>query len=207
MGPSLTIPTATSSKLDTEKWSAGLTAVVLAQPGPWVVGSLVRQLWSFAGNDHHPDVNQLLIQPFVNYNFGDGWYAVSSPVLTANWDADRDNRWTVPLGGGFGKLFHLAGQPINAQLQVFGMSSAPNSAPIGRCAFRSSSCFRSEPKRSTDRCCAADGRSVIETARDEAPPVSRPSASPSKASHGLPTLTGCRDRQSRLSPCVSFSIA
>ena len=62
VGPSLTIPTATSDNIGTEKWSAGPAAVALAQPGPWVVGSLVRQLWSFAG-DGDQDVSQLLIQP------------------------------------------------------------------------------------------------------------------------------------------------
>ena len=37
-------------------------------PGHWVVGMLVRQLWSFAGDGDRQDVNQTLIQPFVNYN-------------------------------------------------------------------------------------------------------------------------------------------
>jgi hypothetical protein len=44
-------------------------------------------------------VSQLLIpQPFVNYNVADGWYLVSSPIIAANWEADSDDTWTVPLG-------------------------------------------------------------------------------------------------------------
>ena len=31
---------------------------------------------------------------------GDGWYLVSSPIVTANWEANSDNRWTVPVDGG-----------------------------------------------------------------------------------------------------------
>jgi hypothetical protein len=116
IGPSLTLPTATDENIGSEKWSAGPAAVVLAQPGPWVVGSLVRQLWSFAGDSDRQDVSQLLIQPFVNYNMADGWYLVSAPVITANWEADSDDRWTVPIGGGFGKIFKIGDQPINAQL-------------------------------------------------------------------------------------------
>ena len=119
IGPSLTIPTATDNMIGSEKWSAGPAAVALAQPGPWVVGSLVRQLWSFAGDGDRRDVSQLLIQPFVNYNMNAGWYLVSAPIITANWKAGSDDTWTVPLGGGFGRIFKIGKQPINAQAQGF----------------------------------------------------------------------------------------
>ena len=91
IGPSLTVPSATDENIGSEKWSAGPAAVALAQPGPWVIGSLVRQLWSFAGDSDRQDVSQLLIQPFVNYNMADGWYLSSSPIITANWEADSDD--------------------------------------------------------------------------------------------------------------------
>ena len=64
--------------------------------GPWVFGALVQQLWSFAGDGDRQDVNQMLIQPFVNYNLPDGWYVVTAPIITADWEADSDDRWTVP---------------------------------------------------------------------------------------------------------------
>ena len=129
VGPSLTLPTATDSHIGSEKWSAGPAAVVLAQPGPWVVGGLVRQLWSFAGDSDRNNVSQLLIQPFVNYNFRDGWYVVSAPVITANWEADSDDRWTVPVGGGFGRIFRIGGQAINAQVQSFYNVESPQFGP------------------------------------------------------------------------------
>jgi hypothetical protein len=129
IGPSLTIPTATDEKIGTEKWSAGPAAVALAQPGPWVVGSLVRQLWSFAGDGDRQDVSQLLIQPFVNYNMADGWYLVSAPIITANWEADSDDTWTVPVGGGFGRIFRIGDQALNAQLQGFYNVEHPQFGP------------------------------------------------------------------------------
>jgi hypothetical protein len=107
IGPSISFPSATDEKLGTEKWSAGPSAVVVAQPGPFVLGGLVRQLWSFAGDDDRQDVSQMLIQPFVNYNLPEGWFLVSAPVITANWEADSDERWLVPLGGG-GRVFKIA---------------------------------------------------------------------------------------------------
>ena len=119
VGPSLTIPTATDELIGTRKWSAGPAGVVLFMPKPWVFGTLVRQLVSFAGNDDRKDVSQLLIQPFVNYNLPDGWYVVSSPVITNNWEGASGERWNVPIGGGGGRLFKIGKLPINAQTQAF----------------------------------------------------------------------------------------
>jgi hypothetical protein len=97
----------------------GPGAVALVMPKPWVIGILGRQLWSVAGPGSRKDVNQLLLQPFVNYNLPGGWYLVSSPIITADWTAASGNRWNVPVGGGFGKIFRIGLQPMNASLQAF----------------------------------------------------------------------------------------
>lgn len=129
IGPSLTLRTATDKELGSEKWSAGPAAVALAMPKSFVVGSLVRQLWSFAGADERKNVSQLLIQPFVNYNRPGGWYLVSAPIITANWKGKSGQRWTVPVGGGMGKIFHIGKQPINAQFQSFYNVEKPKNGP------------------------------------------------------------------------------
>lgn len=129
IGPSFTFPTATNRKLGSEKWSAGPAAVALAQPGPWVIGTLVRQLWSYAGDNDREDVSQLLVQPFVNYNMEGGWYLVSSPIITANWEASNDDAWTVPVGGGMGRIFKLGDQAMNAQVQGFYNVERPEVGP------------------------------------------------------------------------------
>src|SRR6516164_5753268 len=98
-------------------------------PKPWVIGALVRQLFSIAGPQGRSDVNQTLIQPFINYNLPEGWYLVSSPIITANWSAPSSQRWTVPIGGGGGKILKIGDQPINAQLQAFHYVARPNAGP------------------------------------------------------------------------------
>ena len=75
------------------------------------------------------DVNQTLIQPFVNYNLPGGWYAVSAPIITANWEADSDDTWTVPVGGGMGRIFHIGGQAMNASAQAFYNVESPQYGP------------------------------------------------------------------------------
>lgn len=119
IGPSITLPTATSTEIGSGKLSAGPGAVALVMPKPWVIGILGRQLWSVAGPSSRKDVNQLLLQPFVNYNLPGGWYLVSSPIVTADWTATSGNRWNVPVGGGIGKIFRIGSQPMNASLQAF----------------------------------------------------------------------------------------
>lgn len=102
-GPAFLIPTATASTLGQGKFGIGPSVVAVYSKGPWVVGALANNIWSVAGSEGRPDVSQMLVQPFVNYNLPGGWCITSSPIITANWEADSSNTWTVPLGGGFGR--------------------------------------------------------------------------------------------------------
>jgi len=121
VGGVLQPPTATDGrKLGTQKWSAGPAAVVLTMPGKWVLGALATQLWSFAGKSDREDISQTLVQPFINYNFDHGWYVSSAPIMTADWKADgNDNTFTVPVGGGGGRLIRIGKLPVNLQAQAF----------------------------------------------------------------------------------------
>ncbi len=118
VGPVFLLPTATNDILGQDKWAAGLSAVFLAMPGKWVIGSLFSNIWSVGGAGEQ-DINLFTWQPFINYNLNDGWYVMTSPILTGNWEADSDHRWTVPLGGGVGKVFKIGKQPLNAQLSLY----------------------------------------------------------------------------------------
>lgn len=119
IGPSITIPTASDDILGKEKWSAGPTAVILTMPGHWVIGGLVSQQWSFAGDSDRDHVSSFTAQYFINYNLLKGWSLKSTPTMTADWTADSGDRWTIPVGGGVGKLFKIGKQPFTAALQAF----------------------------------------------------------------------------------------
>jgi hypothetical protein len=44
----------------------------------------------------------------------------TAPVMTANWNASHQDMWTVPVGGGFGKIVKLGGKlPLNLQLTAY----------------------------------------------------------------------------------------
>jgi len=122
-GPQINIPTHTDEVLGNEHWAAGPAVVLLTMPGNWVYGALVSQAWDFAssGNDgSEEDISALTFQPFVNYNFGEGWYVVSAPVITANWEAEKSSdEWTVPVGGGVGRVFAVGKQHVNARMAYY----------------------------------------------------------------------------------------
>jgi hypothetical protein len=135
IGPSITFPTATDDQLGSDKWSAGPTAVALSQVKWGTLGMLVRHLWSFAGESNRADVNQSLIEPFLNYNLPQGWYLITDLIITANWEAPSGQRWTVPLGGGAGKLFKIGNQTMNARVEAYYNIEKPDGAPDWQWGF------------------------------------------------------------------------
>ncbi len=136
VGPSLNLPTASDDQLGSGKWSAGISGVALTQPKWGSLGILGRQLWSFAGSSKRSDVNQTLIEPFLNYNLNNGWYLLTDMVITANWEANNSNRWTVPVGGGAGKLFKIGNQAVNARLEAYYNVEKPDGAPDYSVSFQ-----------------------------------------------------------------------
>jgi hypothetical protein len=128
LGPVIELPSNTND-MGTDKWSAGAAATILSMPGNWVLGALVQNLWSVAGPDSAGDVNKLTFQYFINYNLPDGWYLTSTPIMTADWNKPSGERWTVPFGGGVGRLVKLGKQPVDFKLQGFSHVVKPDSGP------------------------------------------------------------------------------
>jgi hypothetical protein len=128
VGPAISLNTATGDVLGTGKWGIGPSVVLLTMPGNWVVGVLANNIWSVAGDENRADVNQMLVQYFVNYNLPNGWYLSSAPINTVNWEAASDKA-TIPLGGGLGKLFRLGRLPVNGSVQAYYNVVKPDAGP------------------------------------------------------------------------------
>ncbi len=131
IGPTVVLPTATNTTfLGQGKLSLGPSVVVLVQPPHWTIGFLANNIWSVAGHSNidKPAVNQFLFQWFVNYNMKKGWYVTTAPIVTADWRQSGDNRWTVPFGGGIGRIMKLGFQPVNITAQFYGNAVHPPGA-------------------------------------------------------------------------------
>jgi len=122
VGPIIQMPTATSQYLGQGKLALGPNVVALMMPGHFVLGVLVNNIWSIAGGGSRPDINQFLLQYFVNYNMKKGWYLTTQPIINANWNTPATNGgvWTVPFGGGVGRIMKLGFQPVNISVQAYG---------------------------------------------------------------------------------------
>ena len=124
------LDTATDDRLGQGVWGLGPTAVALHLGKTWVYGALINNVWSVAKDDGRPSVNQMLIQPFANYNFPDapGRYLTFAPIITANWKADSGQKWTVPLGLGIGQITRFGNQPVNLQASAYYNVERPDNA-------------------------------------------------------------------------------
>ena len=132
-GGQLWLPTASHSELGYNHWGGGPAVVGLTIAGPWVAGALLNNVWAGSGPRR---VDLLTLNPFVNYNLRSGWYLASTPVVTANWVKKGSDRWTVPVGGGFGRVFPFAGIHMNARLEVFRNVARPDGAPAAQVQFQ-----------------------------------------------------------------------
>jgi hypothetical protein len=129
IGPQLLLPTATKTGiLGQGQFGLGPTIVVLVQPGKWTLGALANNVWSVAGHSDLPDVNQFMLQYFINYNLQKGYYLTWQPTITANWEASDGGRWVVPVGGGIGRIMRLGSQPVNVGFQFYGNAIHPAGA-------------------------------------------------------------------------------
>ena len=128
LGGSIVIPTHTKDRFGSNKWSAGPALVAFAPVDNWVLGGILQNIWSVAGDDDAADVNVFSAQLTVNYKLKNRWYLTTSPLITANWEAPKDNRWTVPLGGGIGRVFKMEKKAIAVDVGAYYNVESPRFA-------------------------------------------------------------------------------
>jgi hypothetical protein len=124
-----TLPIATDDVLGSDKWSAGPSFRLVYRTGPWSLGMLGGNQWSYAGDGKRGDINQLMLRGAFRRQLDNNWYLVSAPIITANWDADSGKRWMVPLGGGIGKVFSSGSNDWALSLQAYANAIKPDGAP------------------------------------------------------------------------------
>lgn len=119
-----------SRELGSGKFSMGPALMLVYQtPKDWTLSLQAQQIWSVIGSEGRDDVSQMIIQPTLNYNLADGWYLLSDMEIIANWESPSDQRWTVPIGAGIGKLFPLGDNAVDARVQAYYNVVTPNQGP------------------------------------------------------------------------------
>jgi hypothetical protein len=123
------VPTATDPALGSGKWAIGPAARFTWSGGNWRVGAFGGQRWSFAGKSDRADISQLMVRGTILYEPPGNWFFVSAPIITANWNAERSDRWLIPLGGGIGRKFGSEGRQWRTSIQLYGNVARPEGAP------------------------------------------------------------------------------
>jgi hypothetical protein len=112
LGFNLGFPTATEDILGTGKWLAGPSGLGVYMGPKWKFGALVQQYWDYAGDSDRDDVSLMNLQYFIFYSLDDVTSIGASPNIIANWELDRDNAWTVPIGLGIVRTFQFGKLPV-----------------------------------------------------------------------------------------------
>ncbi len=111
-------PTATEDLLGQGKFSLGPSVVLVYANPSWVGATVISKWSSVAGDEARPDVNTFYFQYIFTYFLKNKWYLSTAPINLANLEASKGEKWTVPLGGGFGKM--IPGKiPLDIQTQAF----------------------------------------------------------------------------------------
>jgi hypothetical protein len=124
-GAAFLLPTATNDLLGTKKWGGGPTAVLLKQTGSLTIGTLVNQIWSYAGSAERQSVNQMYILPFITYNWKSGAGIGATSDITKDWKNKTTTAVITPTVSG---VTRIGGQTI----QLLTGPIIPLAAPTGQ---------------------------------------------------------------------------
>jgi hypothetical protein len=126
VGATFILPTATSDYTGQGKWQAGPAVMAGYLTKKWIGGVFVQNWTSFSGDSDRPDVNQMNIMPLLAYFLPHRWTVGYSGNITANWEADSGEVWTVPIGVSVGKLVMLGPMPVKFGLAAQYMVCHPS---------------------------------------------------------------------------------
>ncbi len=116
VGPSFVFPTASERQVGQGKWQVGPAAGFAFLTKRWMMGAIFQNPISFAGDRDRPYANAMLLQPFVTYQIGQGWFVRSQPQMVFDW---RTEAKVLPLDLGVGRTFKIGRQDVNCYVQPY----------------------------------------------------------------------------------------
>ena len=112
VGPSFMFPSATEDQFGSDKWSMGPSAITLRLGKKTSLGLFQQHLFSYAGSGD-TDVRISQFQPIYWYQLGIGqWQIGGFPMITVNWEADSDDRLTLPIELMISNTFFVGKMPL-----------------------------------------------------------------------------------------------
>jgi len=128
-GPNILLPTRGDPALGSNRVGLGPAALLFYPQEKWSAGLVVQNVWSLGGGSGVNKVDAFGAQYLFSYNLPDGWSLYSNATISSDWTKQQSERWTVPVGGGVGKLFIVDKLPISVSLQGFYNVVTPTGGP------------------------------------------------------------------------------
>jgi hypothetical protein len=128
-GPTWIFPTAGSDFTGQGKWQVGPAVGGGYITSEFMVAAFAQQWWSFAGDTDRKGTSQLNLLPLIYRFWGDGWSVGYSGNILADWKAQSDERWTVPVGLSIGKVVKFGKLPVQVQLGAQYFAVRPTGGP------------------------------------------------------------------------------
>lgn len=129
VGATFILPTANNDLVGSHKYQAGPAGIVIWSSKDWLIGGMLQHWWDIADDNksdddpliaakHNANLNHTDLQYFIIRHLPRAWQLRASPHITANWENDSSERWTIPVAIGAGKMFMLGPMPVQLMAEV-----------------------------------------------------------------------------------------
>jgi hypothetical protein len=122
-GATFIFPTSNNDLLGSHQYQAGPTALALWANEDWMIGGHLQHWWGIADDGdsesnptvraaHDKNLNHTNLQYFIIRHLPNAWQLRASPNITIDWEADSDNKLTLPIAIGIGNMLKLGPMPV-----------------------------------------------------------------------------------------------
>ena len=117
-GATFKFPTATDDALGQGKYQVGPGAMLFYMGKPWVGGVLAQHWNSVGGDSSRADTSQSDIQYIIRRSIPNAMSIGMGPTISINWEAEPENRVTLPIGLGITKTARWGSTPVKLRAEV-----------------------------------------------------------------------------------------
>lgn len=118
VGPTFKFPTASDAVLGQGKYQAGPAGLLTYLSKQWTLGINVQHWMSYAGSDDRPATAQTDIDYVIVDHLPGGWSVGMTPKISIDWEAKSDDRLTLPVGFGVGRVIRIGKTPMKIRFEV-----------------------------------------------------------------------------------------
>lgn len=132
LGASWRFPTATDDDIGQEQFALGPAAVAFYFEDPWIFGIFPQHQWRLSGAGSRDNINVTNIQYFALRDVSPTWKVGMTPNVIIDWDADSDDRYTVPIGLGATTVKKFGNIPVRIlfEAQAFPIRPDDTGTPL-----------------------------------------------------------------------------